>query len=140
MVRHRIQGVALHRLEPQADLTRIGRAAAGQRHAVPRAAEQRHPQEGLERGDLARHCALRQAQGLGGARVAFVPGRGIEAQQGLKGGNLSTHRESAIPWTHICLSIARLRRLGGIARIDPVDDRELFWRLPHGRQGTLSLG
>ena len=58
---------------------------------VARAPEQRLAQKFFQRGDLPRHGALRQRQFLRGARVALMPCRRLEAEQGMGGGNFAAH-------------------------------------------------
>ncbi|MCY1369497.1 hypothetical protein D9M69_565430 [compost metagenome] len=91
LVRHGVERVAFHGLQAAGDLACVGSAAGRERHAVPRAAKQRHAQEGLERADLTRHRALRERQFLRGARVALVARGGVEAYEGLQGRDLAAH-------------------------------------------------
>jgi len=75
---HEVQGVLLQPAQPGRDLGGVARARRGQRHAMPRAAEQCHAHQLFERGDLPRNGALGERQLLGRAGETFVARRSLE--------------------------------------------------------------
>jgi hypothetical protein len=109
VVRHHRQRVVLDRIQPRRDLAAVAQPRLGELHAAPGAAEQRHAEEVLQRGDLAADRALRQRELLRRAGEALVARGGLEGEQRGGAGDLLAHRRFGVPEAHRLLHKYRLR-------------------------------